>query len=356
MSEWRVEATSLGGTPIDVPVDYDAAVIDGEWNAGRFASITLPAIAPAAFPLVSQVGQHLLSVWTPDNDIIFHGQTWGLGGDSEGASETVTLLAADPWANAARRMTNRIATQSFSAEDQGDIVATLFDDSGVRVLIDPMMIEATVNRDRSWADNPIAVADAVSSFTRLIDPIDIYLDPIAYDAGKIVVLRITSRDNPERRLVLARGHGTIDNAPQLTVNATLDRVTNELEGIGAEGATPVVETDGPSIADFGYLGEVRTWGSVSEADTLEAHVLERIAQWARPVFKFSAGGELADQLAFVDFWPGDLAQCVLTLGGLKFSDEPRVMGAQLTIDAAGPRTTSVTLDEGDATVEEEPLP
>src|SRR5690606_19637707 len=108
MSEYRVEATTLDGTPIDYPVAWSAATIDGEYNAGRICTILIPAIDRSAFDLVSLIGQHLISVWTPDNSIIFHGQTWAYGLDSDGVEEQVSIVACDPWANLARIFTNQL--------------------------------------------------------------------------------------------------------------------------------------------------------------------------------------------------------------------------------------------------------
>lgn len=339
------EITDFFGSPIEYEAFPTAIRISQVWNGPRILEATLPMTTQAA-PLLS-LGRQLVIVSREEASgrvVRFHGILWARTRSFRKPNPTITITAVDPWPVLAKRVTSA----NYTSEEQLLIARDLVDVENAisSVRISTSIVPASSKeRDRSWADNPRPLDEALQSLTTVIDPIDIDLRPIDLDEdGNIVEMVLAERDPaPSSTFTLGWGEKTVDNCEFIEDVMSMEDVVTQVEGFGDTGLVTVVD-DPTALATFGLLVKQETWDSVREQQTLDDHAALLLQKYRSPIPTVTLQPS-RNVMLWDDFEVGDVIDIDARLDDEQLYTQARVNEATVEIDGNGERIIAVRLQE-----------
>lgn len=295
-------------------------------------------------------GKHWVRVYRnePAGRVLrFHGTIWGIefeiGSDQPGGMITYTCV--DQLAHLARRYTTTDFTSTDAGEIARQLVATTNSGNGIsHILADSSNIETTVDRDRTYSQDRISVADAIISLTNVLDGFDFRLNPTEWtDQGSgtytMSEFHVYAQYGSATSVcTFGMGEGTVNNCASITGAGSLDNITTSSTAVGASGQTTNV-VDATLRNAIGTLETYTNLSSVIESATLTQHAYDRLTT-SLPLVDTLEVEPLKNKLMlFDDFQPGDYVTIHARLGspsaGLDLTQKSRVRQATIELDESG---------------------
>lgn len=346
-SAWNFEITSLTGAPLDHEAFPSVMRISKVWNGPRILEATLPLNTKV--PALLDLGKQLViaSREEPSGRVVrFHGILWARTFSFRKPNPTATITAVDPWAILARRFTSA----NFTQEEQMQIIKQLIETENaisttrINTSVEP---EVSKLRDRSWADNPRPLDEALQSLTTVLDPVDIDFRPQDLDDdGNIVTLVTEERDSsPSSVFTLGWGEDTVNNCNSIEDSISMDDVATTVEGFGDAGITTST-SDLTGLASYGLLVRQETWDSVREQVTLDDHAEQMLQKYRTPLPTIQVETRRgADIMLWDHFDVGDVVDVDARLGDVQSFSSARVVESTVEVDRLGERIINISLQE-----------
>lgn len=354
---WEIVVTDSAGDalsdPVADPIAPELTLQRRGAGSLRFQVSAHRAIAGLLDPDAGQLVRMYRTNPAGTKELRWHGPLWSVSEMLGDGAAAVEVVVADPWARLARRYT----TAAYTSTDQGQIIKGLIDtantddDTGVDTAAGS--IETTVSRDRTWSDQRTPVAEAIWTFTDLLDPVDVYLEPQEYAAGKIAALHVEARrGSTTPTAVFGYGAGTVANVAAITRTRDLEQAATRVVAFGEGGLSAQVE-DATQLAAIGLYVRDDSYSGVVNSTTLQDHAQEKLdrfktAQRVLEVTPLQVDNRGAGvPMLWDDFGIGDVVAFEAAAGSVAFTDEARVEACTVTVQAGAEAVSGLVLEVWD---------
>lgn len=332
-AEWVLVLADHTGAEI-AAIDA-TATLRFELSRASHVEITLPHDEPTAAYLYAALGNGLPQLRAYRNGILVFSGRWAPSTDDSGETDSSGKVRfRSPFATLESRFT--AATVTYTAQDAGliatDLIATTNIESPTGLI--PGLVQATVNRDRTYEHKQIA--EAIQQLTEVdggFDFLEVPLDPTE-SGGALARLDIVASAGASQPSFIRfeKGPGTLDNC--VSVNRQMLLPVNRATVIGAEGVAPQTVQDTGSITTYGLHATVQSFADVTETATLLAKATALLQTEPPQVVTFTPDPASAPQ-PLEDYQLGDVASFKCDEDALQIAVEARVRAIEVDLDESG---------------------